>query len=217
VQAFPAADTLTEGVHWGATMATEDPARCERIRAGDPAELQLVVSENLPMLLRGARATGLDRDRAEDVVQATLLTFLEKADQFDGRALVRTWLFGILYKKVLEARRASLRDNRTEDIDLAMEHRFDTTGSWSHPPRPADAHLTQDEVRRRIHDCMGNLPERHRIAFVLREVEGLSTEEICKILDVTGNNLGVIFYRARNGLRECLEAKGMNGPGDAAL
>jgi RNA polymerase sigma-70 factor (ECF subfamily) len=198
-------------------MAAEDSARCDRIRARDPNELQRVVSENLPVLLRAARATGLERERAEDVVQATLLTFVERADQFDGRARVRTWLFGILYKKVSEARRAIQRDDRMEDVDEVMEHRFDAAGSWSRPPGPADAHLTQEEIRRWIQECMGNLPDRHRMAFVLREVEGLSTEEVCKILEVTSNNLGVIFYRARNSLRECLEAKGMRGPGDAAL
>ncbi len=47
------------------------------------------------------------------------------------------------------------------------------------------------------------------MAFVLREVEGLSTEEICKILEVSRTNLGVLIYRARNRLRECLEAKGV--------
>lgn len=198
-------------------MAAEEPGRCDRIRARDPVELQKVVSENLPVLLRGARATGLDRERAEDVVQATLLTFIEKADQFDGRARVRTWLFGILYKKVSEARRAILRNGQTDDIDGVMERRFDVSGSWSRPPRPADGHLAEEDVRRRMQECMDGLPERHRMAFVLREVEGLSTGEICKILDVTSNNLGVIYYRARNSLRECLEAKGMEGSGDAAL
>ncbi len=198
-------------------MATEDAGRSERIRARDPAELERIVTENLAVLLRAARATGLDRERAEDAVQAAFLTFIEKAEQFDGRARVRTWLFGILYKKVAETRRAIAKDDRAEDIDAVMEHRFDAAGSWSRPPRPADARLTEQEVRRLIQECMENLPERHRMAFVLREVEGLSTAEICKIFEVTGNNLGVIFYRARNSLRECLEAKGMEGPGDAAL
>ena len=49
------------------------------------------------------------------------------------------------------------------------------------------------------------------MAFVLREVEDLSTVEICKILDVTRTNLGVLLYRARNRLRECLESKGIKG------
>jgi RNA polymerase sigma-70 factor (ECF subfamily) len=49
------------------------------------------------------------------------------------------------------------------------------------------------------------------MAFVLREVEGLDTDEVCKILEVTRTNLGVLFHRVRNRLRECLEAKGIEG------
>ena len=50
-----------------------------------------------------------------------------------------------------------------------------------------------------------------RSAFYLRETEGLSTSEICKILEVTRTNLGVLLYRGRNRLRECLETKGVSG------
>ena len=50
------------------------------------------------------------------------------------------------------------------------------------------------------------------MAFVLREVQGYATDEICKILSVTVTNLGVMLYRARNRLRECLEAKGVGSP-----
>ena len=48
------------------------------------------------------------------------------------------------------------------------------------------------------------------MAFILREVEGLDTDEICKILGVTRTNLGVLLYRVRNRLRECLETKGVS-------
>ncbi len=47
------------------------------------------------------------------------------------------------------------------------------------------------------------------MAFVLREIEGMDTQEICKILEVTRTNLGVLLHRVRNRLRECLEAKGI--------
>ena len=68
-----------------------------------------------------------------------------------------------------------------------------------------------------LRSCLEDVPERQRVAFTLREVEGFETEEICKILDVSANNLGVLLYRARNRLRECLESKGLEGSGDAVL
>ena len=70
-------------------------------------------------------------------------------------------------------------------------------------------------VRAWLDDCLEALADRRRSAFVLREVEELPTDEICKILEVTPNNLGVLLFRARNGLRECLEAKGLRSRHDA--
>ncbi len=149
------------------------------------------------------------QDRADDVAQSTFTTFIETAQRFEGRSHVRTWLFGILYKKVAEARRAVGRDLQTDDIDQVVEQRFKTGGSWMQPPRPIDEQLYDTEVRQGIEECLEAVPSQQRMAFILREVQGLATEEICKILEVTRTNFGVLLYRARNRLRECLEAKGM--------
>jgi RNA polymerase sigma-70 factor (ECF subfamily) len=55
---------------------------------------------------------------------------------------------------------------------------------------------------------MEGLPPNQREAFVLRDVEGLETGEICELLDVSSTNFGVLIFRARTRLRECLESKG---------
>ncbi len=62
-----------------------------------------------------------------------------------------------------------------------------------------------------IEECLEGLPTKQRMAFILREVQELESKEVCKILEVTVTNLGVLLYRARNRLRECLEAKGVRG------
>jgi RNA polymerase sigma-70 factor (ECF subfamily) len=173
--------------------------------------MRQVVRRYLPHVLRAARAAGFDSHRAEDVAQSTFATFLETAHRFEGRSQVRTWLFGILYRKIAEARRDSRRHDDMDDIDQVFEARFDTDGSWLRPPRPVDAAVYDKEVRERLEDCLEQVPSKQRMAFVLREVEDLATEEICKILDVTRTNLGVLFHRVRNRLRECLEEKGIEG------
>ncbi len=186
-----------------------DAAFLTRLRSRDPQTLEAIVRHYLPQVVRAARAAGLQPHEAEDAAQSTFITFLEKADTFEGRSHVRTWLFGILFHKVMEMRRARERDLRADDIDDVMESRFDANGSWSKPPRPADAEIYARQVREGISDCLDGVPSKQRMAFVLREVEGLATDEICKILEVSGTNFGVLLYRVRNRLRECLETKGM--------
>lgn len=104
------------------------------IRRKDPWTLETVAREHLDLLLRGARAAGVSPDDAYDVVQDTLLVFVRKAPEFDGRATIRTWLYGILLKKISERRRAKIREDRIEEIDSVIEQRFDELGRWTRPP-----------------------------------------------------------------------------------
>jgi RNA polymerase sigma-70 factor (ECF subfamily) len=185
----------------------DDPDLAGRIRQMDPEALAAVVDAYLDQVVRAARGAGLDRQQAEEVAQNTFATFIETAPRFEGRSHVRTWIFGILYRKIQEARRGFAKDRRMDDIDEIFESRFDPTGSWSQPPQgPADD-LFAKEARQEIGDCLEAAPDQQRMAFLFREVDGLSTQEICKILEVSATNLGVMLYRVRNRLRDCLETK----------
>ena len=187
----------------------DDPALAARLRAGEPAALELVVQAYLPQILRAARGAGLDPSQAEDVTQATFTTFIETASRFEGRSHVRTWLFGILYRKVSEHRRGTARDREMDVLDDVMEHRFDVDGSWSRPQPTADTRVYAREIKAHLATCLDALNPAQRHAFLLREVQEFTTSEICKILDVTTTHLGVMLYRARNRLRECLAAAGV--------
>jgi RNA polymerase sigma-70 factor (ECF subfamily) len=193
----------------------DDPRLPERIRAEDPGAIREVVEAYLQQILRAARGAGLDVQGAEDVTQATFAVFVEKASQFEGRSHVRTWLFGILYRKISEARRGLERDRRSDDIDEVVERRFKPKGMWTKPPQPVTLYGTK--VKSFIEECLEFLPTAQRMAFVLREVEEMTTEEICKILEVTSTNVGVLLYRGRSRLRECLEGKGVKGSYGAEL
>ncbi|MCH7855465.1 MAG: sigma-70 family RNA polymerase sigma factor [Gemmatimonadetes bacterium] len=195
----------------GAASATyvDDPGFAARIRVRDAQALEEVVRRYLPQILRAARGAGFAPQLAEDVAQDTFVTFVETAPRFEGRSHVRTWLFGILYKKIAAARRSLGRDNEMDDIEEVFEQRFDNTGSWTRPPRPVDAEVYDAEVRQGIDGCLDRVPTNQRMAFVLREIEGMDTQEMCKILEVTRTNLGVLLHRVRNRLRDCLEAKGI--------
>ncbi len=190
-------------------MSIDDPQFAKRIRAADPEALGAVVKAYLGQIHRAARSAGLDPERAEEVTQATFTTFIEKAKNFEGRSHVRTWLFGILYHKIRETRRQLQQERQMDEIDESFENRFDAKGSWVRPPQPVDVQLYASEIREHFEDCLETAPTQQRMAFVLREVDGLSSDEICNILDISSTNLGVIIYRVRNHLRECLEAKGV--------
>lgn len=195
-----------------APLGTDQRELASLLRKRDPTAVQEVVSRYLPQVYRAARAAGFDQHGAEDVAQSTFATFIETVPRFEGRSHVRTWIFGILYKKIAEARRAVRRDQDVDDIDDVFDQRFDAAGGWARPPRPADADVYDAETRHQIEDCLDHVPTKQRMAFVLREVEELDSSEICNILNVSRTNLGVLLHRVRNRLRECLETKGVEGP-----
>jgi RNA polymerase sigma factor (sigma-70 family) len=187
------------------------------IRRRDAAVLDAVVRDALPGLLRAARAAGLPPEQAEDAVHAAVLVFLNRAEEFDGRARASTWMQGILARTILAARRSAPREEPADDIDALFDAQFDADGSWVRAPAVPSLDLARSEVRRLLADCLAQLPQRQRDAFSLREVDDLPTDELCKILDVTPNNLGVLLFRARARLRHCLEQHGVTGSADAEL
>ena len=202
---------------FGSLRVSERPEWTDGIRCGDSAIVNAVVQDALPGLLRAARASGLSLGDAEDVVQATILVFLQRAPDFDGRARASTWLRGVLIRKVMELRRGAIRAEPSDDIDRVFELQFDAHGSWVRHPVQPGADLSREDVRRHLVSCLEQLPQSQREAFTLREADELSTQDLCKILQVSPNNLGVLLFRARNWLRKCLQLHGIEGSADANL
>lgn len=156
-----------------------------------------------------------DASLAADVVQETLLAAVQSASEFRGQSSLKTWLIGILKFKLLDALRSRARqpvpladlepELRTADIE-AM---FDETGTWRTKPQewsdPAfSAH--QADFLRWLELCLTRLPTHTARAFMLREMFELDTEDICRLLGITSNHVGVLLYRARMMLRRCLES-----------
>ena len=86
---------------------------------------------------------------------------------------------------------------------------YSLSGGWSTPPQPVDTALHLKEVETEIFACLEAAPLRQTLAFILREVEELSAEDICNVLGITRTNLGVMLHRIRNRVRDCLESKGV--------
>lgn len=166
-------------------------------------------------LLRIARLQLRDADAAEDAVQETLIAALRSRATFAGQATLKTWLVGILKFKIVDALRRSAREplpasSLKAELDAKdLDRLFDEHGVWQH--KPAAWHDPQNQVQqadflRVLELCLTRVPRNSARVFMLRELFGLESEEICELLSLSRSNLGVLLYRARLSLRRCLES-----------
>ncbi len=188
-----------------------EPELLERLKKRDDGAWESVVDTYLPQLLRAGRGMGFSDDESRDLAQSVFVALMEGINRFEGRSQLRTFLFGIFYNKVSERLREKQRAEKSDPIDDVMESRFDRSGNWRQPPLDIEAQILGRETRQMVYDCLETLPAAQRIAFHLREVEEITTAEICKKMAVSATNLGVLLFRARNRLRECIEKKGIKG------
>lgn len=180
------------------------------------ADLAQELERHRSYLYRVAHLQLRDTDAAEDVVQETLLAALSGSG-FSGKSSLRTWLTGILKHKIVDAIRRKQRDAAPlaalapsgDELDVdEFEGLFREDGTWDSPPRRwgnPEAALEHREFFDILDLCLEKLPAATARVFMMREVMELETDEICKELAITSNNLWVILYRARVALRMCLE------------
>ncbi len=163
-------------------------------------------------LLRFARMQLRNDSAAEDVVSETLLAILEKPDDFEGRSSLRTYATGILKFKIVDLLRRRGREVQVEAgddqaMDDALDALFHQSGHWAEPPAPW-AHPEQALQQLQFFDvlqaCVERLPPKVGRVFMMREWLEQDVDAICSELDITANHCGVLLYRARMALRECL-------------
>ncbi len=153
-----------------------------------------------------------DREKAEDAVQECLLAALAARERFEGQSSERTWLIGILKRKIVDAIRRSSRESPVEDPEAAQsagEGFFDNRGFWRALPARWKGDPGQSIEDREFWDifrrCIEKLPVRLADAFLLREMDQMKSDEVCQVLSITPTNLWAQLHRARLGLRRCLE------------
>lgn len=166
-------------------------------------------------LFRYARRRLYTDELAEDAVQETLLAALKARGQFAGGSSERTWLTGILKHKIvdlirLQAREVTAAGGRGEDDPGDWEALFDQSGHWLETFRDwgnPESELEKSRVRLALDECFRRLKPALAQIFSLRELSGLSNEEICKELGISTTNAWVMLHRARLFLRECLDTR----------
>lgn len=184
----------------------------ERLRAGDEHAFVSVVDRHHDSMVRLASTFVHSAAVAEEVVQETWLGALRGIDGFQGRSSLRTWLLAILVNR---ARSAAAREARTvpvptEDFVPAVEgSRFDVSGAWKSAPEQwteeVEDRIGAAALRGELLSALAEMPSRQRAVLMLRDVDGLRSDEVCDVLGLTAANERVLLHRGRSRLRRALE------------
>jgi len=189
--------------------------------AGDETAFVTVVDTYGPAMLRLARMYVRTRAVAEEVVQEAWLGVLNGLKRFEGRSSLRTWIFRIV-TNVAKTRGeregrsvpfSSLGDDEPDgkavDPDRFFPPDHESAGAWQFPPRsigdvPEDRLLSQETLAV-IDKAIEELPPAQRAVITMRDTQGLSSDEVCNVLDLTETNQRVLLHRARSKVRLALE------------
>ncbi len=205
------------------TGSKDKVANAASVSATSEPKLPVVdawVDEHADYLFRYALPRLRDRHVTEEVLQETFLAALKSVDKFRADSSPRTWLVGLLRRKIADHYRKRYREGERESIDTTdptIDAWFDEKGSWIAWPKRCD--LDPAELHQRaefwtvLQNCLQALPNRLAEAFTLRVVDNRKPDEVCKVLSITPTNLWVALHRARARLRACLEANWFQSEG----
>ncbi len=182
----------------------------ERLRAGDEQAFVALVRRHHDAMIRVASSLVPSAAVAEEVVQETWVALLRGLPGFQGRSSLRTWLFRILVNR---ARSAGVKERRSvavADPSPAVEaSRFDASGQWVAPPEQwledAEDRAEASKIAGRIRSAVEELPGLQRQVVTLRDIEGMSSEDVRIVLDISAINQRVLLHRGRSRLRQVIE------------
>ncbi len=205
------------------TIQLDEAGLVQALQRGDETVFSAVMEEYSGSLLRLAMSFVPSRAVAEEVVQETWMGVLEGVGRFEGRSSFKTWLFRILTNRAKTRGTREKRyvpfglpgsDSDGDDGPSLEDSLFVTEGSgeghWADPPQGWEADtperaLLSKECRLAIEEAISGLPDNQRQVITLRDVEGVSAEEICNILSISETNQRVLLHRARTKVRRVLD------------
>jgi RNA polymerase sigma-70 factor (ECF subfamily) len=189
-----------------------DDVLVARLRAGDERAFAELVTQWHPAMVRLALTRVRSRAVAEEVVQDAWLGMLRGLESFEGRSSLRTWLFRIVVNRAISAGVRERVHLPVEDVELeSRDGRFSQDGWWVTPPvHWADEvldRITAPGLAERVREEIALLPDGQRAVVTLRDVDGLSSSDVCEVLDISEGNQRVLLHRARTRIRAALEGE----------
>jgi len=187
-----------------------DAELVRRLRSGDEHAFTGLVERYHQPMLQLAASFVPNLAVAEEVVQDTWLAVLRGLDGFEGRSSLKTWLFRILVNRARTTGSKEQRSVPVADPEPAVDQsRFDGAGGWADPPEhwieAAEGRVEAGKLAHRVRAWIDDLPARQREVVLLRDVEGMSSEEVCTVLSLTEGNQRVLLHRGRSRLRQLFE------------
>ena len=179
------------------------------LRRGDGRAWQQVMKDYGPMLIAYATRLLKSRGSAEEAVQEAIVSVHKGIDRFEGRCSLKSWLFRAVHNKAIdELRRTKRFATPTYDEEAEWERRFGAR-MWIDPPKQwagtRDAQIDAKRVLELVRTEVEKLPHTHRQVLLMKEVHGLSSKEVCDVLEISPANLRVSLHRARRALRAAVE------------
>jgi len=172
-----------------------DSELVERMRAGDPDALRHVVERYQDRIFGLLYGIVRDRHEVEDVAQEVFLKVFTRIDAFDGRSRFYTWLYRVAANTAKDhVKKRSRRPAVALDEDAGLE------AAGRGPAESAE----RAESRRRVRAAIRKLPVRYREVLALRELDGMSYNEIAEVLKVSIGTVESRLHRARSRLKEVL-------------
>ena len=186
-----------------AALGDLDLARSCALREAEA--IRFVIAANNQRLFRAAWSILKNRSEAEEAVQAAYLSAFDRIGGFEGRSALSTWLTRIVINEALGRRRAEDRRRRQleqEGVAVLDDYRDALMrGSAAEGP---DVALAREQIRRLLEQAVAELPETFRSVFVLRDIEGASSEETAEILDIPVATVKTRLHHSRRRLQDML-------------
>jgi RNA polymerase sigma-70 factor (ECF subfamily) len=187
--------------------ALDEPTMLARMQAGDDVAFQECVRTHCTRLLSVARRILRNEEEARDAVQDAFLSAFKEVGRFRGESRLGTWLHRVLVNAALGRLRKLQRHPEKSIEDLLPhfgegEHQLDPPVPWK---AAAETSIEKQESCTLVRQCIDRLPESYRTVLLLRDIEGVDTEEAARMLEVSPGVVKVRLHRARQALRTLLD------------
>jgi RNA polymerase sigma-70 factor (ECF subfamily) len=187
-------------------MREESLSLIERAQGGDLAAFREIIERYSPRIHSIAYQMVGNSEDAQDIAQEVCLRLYSSLDKFDPKHSFTTWLYRVTVNLSIDYQRRSARHRH-----VSLDEMEDETGFEDRRPRP-DSRAERNELRGVVSQLVQDLPLKQRKVFVLRDLQGFSSEEVAEILKCSPVTVRVHLARARGRIKEALSSSGILKP-----